>query len=491
LIELVAPSSLYGDTRNPRETDPDRLELIRLSLQKFGFLLPLYATSERMLLSGHQRSTAADDLGWLVPVVIGQKNGCDTAGANLTFNRATNDFALTDIDHSRISAADLLKQLASLPDTENRYPCLITERRSVPELLALNFEKFERYAANAARQLASYGFQMPIIVSAEGEVINGIGRLQDASARQEAEIECVVLDSSIDPDLVAFALNRLSMDFQFSEPFRDILRSNAYRRSRQRRTSLGSGFLFALGAGRCKDFSPGREAARMRSLYGSRVLDFGAGHGDEAKILRKIGLKVTTFEPYKSNGQKPCVKAGRRTARRFLKTVAEGQTYSSIFLASVLNSVPFPGDRDHIVTICAALASPETVLYAAARSCKDPNWRECSVGIGLGTTAARSARFILKDEPGTAVSELNDAPKIQKFFQPSEFERLFKQRFGSVEIGVHINNVTAICSKPLQIDRKALVDALSFEFDLPYPGGRMGLVCEAIQAFEKRLEVQL
>lgn len=58
-------------TYNPRQADEARLALVELSLRKLGFVLPLYATAEGELLSGHQRHHVADErLKWdAVPVV--------------------------------------------------------------------------------------------------------------------------------------------------------------------------------------------------------------------------------------------------------------------------------------------------------------------------------------------------------------------------------------------------------------------------------------
>lgn len=493
MIELFEPHEFRHDPINPRQRDSERFDLVMLSLRKFGFLLPLYARNDRLLLSGHQRSEAAARLGWNIPVHVLTKVVRDTAGLNLTFNRATNDFALTDIQHSEMAGETLRDLLEALPDTDDPFPCLRAQAMEVGRLLAANVDQFNRYACNAARQLGEHGVKMPIIMDEDGNVLNGIGRLQYASERGEAVIPAVVV-SRDKGQAIRCAMNRLSMDFRLNDGFKDVLRTNAFRRARQRRKSLGSGYLFALsetGKERCKDFSINANAERLKAAYGSRILDFGCGHGDEARMLRKIGMGVTTFEPFRSTGGAPSRRRARYSASAFLRAVQDGLQFSSILLSSVLNSVPFDADRRHILTICAALCGPETTLFAAARSRHDPNWVETSQGIGLGKTAARSARFVLLDEPGLSVSELNANPKVQKYFQPSEFHELFGAFFEDVSIGLHINNVTATCRRPRALDPDQLRQALQFEFDLPYPEGRMGFAEKAISAFSHRLGVSL
>ena len=56
-------SALRPALYNPREADAERLELVRLSLRKLGFLLPLVATTDGEILSGHQRHAVAVDMG--------------------------------------------------------------------------------------------------------------------------------------------------------------------------------------------------------------------------------------------------------------------------------------------------------------------------------------------------------------------------------------------------------------------------------------------
>jgi hypothetical protein len=81
---------------------------------------------------------------------------------------------------------------------------------------------------------------------------------------------------------------------------------------------------------------------------------------------------------------------------------------------------------------------------------------------------------------------------VQKYHSQKEFYGLFKEFFAKVQVNESNSNVQAVCSKPLAINPKRLKAAIAFEFDLPYPdGSRMGLVEEAISAFEQRLGMKL
>jgi ParB-like chromosome segregation protein Spo0J len=98
LPTLTDPSQIRASTYNPRTTDPARLKLIELSLQKLGFIIPIYATRSGEVISGHQRLLVAE--GWglgTVPVVrVPDLPEQTRRGINIAFNRATNDMAARD-----------------------------------------------------------------------------------------------------------------------------------------------------------------------------------------------------------------------------------------------------------------------------------------------------------------------------------------------------------------------------------------------------------
>lgn len=87
-IELVPLDKLKPAAYNPREADPDRLNLLETSLRKLGFVLPLYALRDGHLMSGHQRLTVAERMGCkVVPVVYVDTSPDKLQGVNILFNR--------------------------------------------------------------------------------------------------------------------------------------------------------------------------------------------------------------------------------------------------------------------------------------------------------------------------------------------------------------------------------------------------------------------
>ena len=120
MIKLVPIESIHASDYNPRKNDEKRLHLAELSLRKLGFLLPIYATEDGEILSGHQRTLVAKRIGFeKVPVVYVENRDLKARkGVNLMFNRATNDLAKQDtceIIKARLYNMDIDSMIDSFP----------------------------------------------------------------------------------------------------------------------------------------------------------------------------------------------------------------------------------------------------------------------------------------------------------------------------------------------------------------------------------------
>lgn len=500
-IELVPASALRPALYNPREADEERLALVRLSLQKLGFLLPLVATPDGEILSGHQRHAVAVAMGAKrLPVMRVDVKESARRGVNLLFNRATNDITIeaTEQDLRTAIRAANVEALASLlpdiqPDSPDFWPCMSATERPVLPLARQNIKGFVRHAANVGRMLARLHIHLPIVATPDGTVINGMGRLE-AAARKGRKIISVVEIEKKKADFARAMLNLLSMDFRFTGDNTDFLRYCSFRRAWLRRTHLGRAFILPVYSHkRLADVKlDDRFMGKWRQACGDSVLDFGSGQGDEARMLRAKGVRVAEFEPYPAENGIVNRKKGRASALRFLADVRAGVKFSAIFVSSVLNSVPFPEDREYILRIVAALCGPETVVCLAARSTKGSAWCWHVNGEALSNRASRGCQFKLAMEPGVHIGDIANAPKIQKFYAPEEWKELLERFFGEVRSGHSDGMMTAVCRKALNFRPQDLARSLRFEFNLPYPDGkRLGLAPQALAAFSHRLGVSL
>lgn len=504
-MKLINVNEVAPSTYNPRVADPERLDLIELSLRKLGFLLPLYATPDGEIISGHQRHHVACRMGATqVPLAITRPMDlAERKGVNVVFNRATNDLGQSDTVekiNDQLKAADVRKLAEAIPDKEvdspEFFPCLNAKPHAIALFLKANQGRWKNYALNLAKTLKRRGIVMPIVATRDYKVVNGIGRLQQFAETGKEQIP-VVFVTDEEGALAEAMLNYLSMDFDIHRRYEDLLRHNSFRRLHQVRKNLGRGFIFAVaGDATAKSFDVTKEDCRQRwiSKHGRCVLDFGAGHLHETHILRSIGVTVTPFEPYRvTHGKDIDKEASIALTKEFLEAIGtEKLRYTSIFISSVLNSVPFKEDRQHIVCICAALADENTRLYAVASASNHINIKQLNGYHSLNERQSSGVLFQLDYEDGVTLGDIATSPKVQKYHSQREFYELFKEFFDIVKVDECNQNVQAACAKPKKINAKRLKAALEFEFDLPYPDGtRMGLVSQAKQAFSNRLGIKL
>ena len=198
---------------------------------------------------------------------------------------------------------------------------------------------------------------------------------------------------------------------------------------------------------------------------------------------------MTPFEPYHVDDKEQIDKAKSMSlAKEFLSDVSSGVEWDSIFVSSVLNSVPFLQDRKHVVKIISACCTQKTTVYAVASSEKQEAFATMKKQY---VSRLMLTKMLAGYEENVTLGDIQDKPKAQKYHTPRMFYDLFKTAFGTVSVDYDAGvNVKAIAKDPLPID--GLRSAIEFEFNLPYPDGtRMGLVDEAVAAFEKRLKVKL
>lgn len=506
-IEEIRPSAY-----NPRKADKERLELVALSLRKFGWLLPIYADPDGEILSGHQRHHVATTMlgATKVPVVTTKKlPERRRMAVNVLYNRSTNDLqkheSSQDLREQLLSSQDIIKRVQSLPDLpidgDEWYPVARAVQRSVAELMAANESWRDPHGLKMANGLAANGLPpMPIVVTPSGKVVNGLARLTLAARDGEETIECVSIPED-QADLARLLLNRLSMDFNLEERYADLLRWNSFRRAHNKQewlvnvhTSdlLRGGKSKVAMAARAFDHNKPAHVERWKKHYGMTVLDFGAGMLDQVKLLNNLGVDAVGFEPFYIGeaGGDVNPEAARALTETFLQRVADGTKFDSIFLSAVMNSVPFIQDRRHIVTLIAALATDETRVHAGSVSANHERFFRASGPSVVCGIDRSSGGFALDYEPRIVIGELSGKPKVQKFHTLAEWRELWAERFEWVEPYDSSGYVSCVAKRPKKISAADLKAAIEFEFDLPYPDGtRMGMAKAAKEAFAARKKI--
>lgn len=510
-IELWPIDSLKGAEYNPRKMVPERLQQVMISLAKLGFVLPIYITPEGLILSGHQRTTAARMYGYTqLPVVVMNLAEGQQKGMNVTFNKGTNDLDTYETDAKNVFAEYLEQSgalLTSLPDIppDTYYPCMAQHTMPLGELLSMVGGGVSENLRAAGRTLVGTGCHMPIVISGD-RVLNGKGRVFGYFSGNYDEVPVV----RVEPDRADYAflaLNFLAMDFDIQAHFKEELRFNAFRRRGVQAQIVGlsrtypyfvygrvisnTAQKYALLEGKTNPdlelLPTANEESRkaFAKRYGRIIFDMGAGLLHDSKLMAEAGFDMVPFEPYfcPDGESEPSSDASRELIGKYLDRLEEladlGRGPDSIISSFVLNSIPHHRDRMAYLTILAAMARYDTGVFIGTQNVKSLSRLDAHLRLN-------------SDEPNITLGNDTRFFKAQKFYYKEELERMLKVFFATVEIKDVQSNVYAECHHPRRPSASLLREALELEFNLPYKDGTtMGLAERAKQVFGKYLGITI
>lgn len=506
-IRLMPIDHVKGAEYNPRVRVLDRFEKLINSLKHLGFVLPLYVNADGMLLSGHQRTAAAKELGYkFVPVVDVSISPQDEKGLNVFFNRATNDFEGLETSKEVFDGFSAMEQSIDFdnlqviePDTI--YPCMNSKLMSV-EALFNTIEPPSDSSVNSTSTLFTKGIYMPVVVSESGKILNGVPRVYAYQVAGVKECECVVVPDNM-AEYAKWVLNGISMDFNIQEAFQDELRYNAYRRIAVQAQMIGFSRTYSyfamgrtVGATRgaaLKDIDVPSDLSLMPHLddevkkkyqaaYENTFIDFGCGTGHDAELLTKGGWDVLDFEPYRYNDEKKiCSETSRAKNKEFLDrldVVLKSDKPRSILSSYVLNSIPHHKDRMAYLTILAAMATPRTKVYIGTQH--------------VSKRVSMRDKITANMEPNMTIGDTVSSFKVQKYFHNDELEKMLKIFWVKVKVIEKDNTIYALCEYPKRPNAQLLKEALELEFNLPYADGTtMGLHEQAKDIFGRYHKLEL
>ena len=343
------------------------------------------------------------------------------------------------------------------------------------------------------------GSSMPIVIGQDMNVVNGIGRLQVAAEAKRKFVQCVQVTKAQE-EFSSAMLNLLSMDFSMESSYADVLRYNSFMRERNTRETdtdgncaFGDGFfkgLFPNNNGRDFFKLEGEALEAWKNKYGDKIVDFGAGKLNNTRTLRNAGVFVSAFEPYfVTTGDTIHKEKSIEIANKFLDEVESGVEYTSVFISSVFNSVPFMEDRIKIAQIAAALCSPGGRVVCW---CQSNESQQFVITKKHSVTNNARLTFDLDYEPNTVLGDISKHPKVQKGHTADELKDIFSRSFKSIDRIDMISKFWYLEATKPTVNPERLAEALDFEFNLPYPDGTtLGLADRARKVFGKRLGITL
>lgn len=108
--KLSPISSLKPAKDNPRKISPKAVEITAKSIKRFGWQQPIIVDADNVIIAGHTRTQAAQQLGLTqVPVIVAEHLTPEEAHAYRIADNRTSDFTTWDFP-------ELVKQLDELSD---------------------------------------------------------------------------------------------------------------------------------------------------------------------------------------------------------------------------------------------------------------------------------------------------------------------------------------------------------------------------------------
>lgn len=105
-IVWLPASELIANEYNPNVVQPSELELLKLSIEKNGWIQPILITQEKVIIDGFHRSTLGRYYDWEVPCAMLEISEPERMLLTIRINRAKGT-------HIAFKMADIIKKLVN------------------------------------------------------------------------------------------------------------------------------------------------------------------------------------------------------------------------------------------------------------------------------------------------------------------------------------------------------------------------------------------
>lgn len=454
MIEMVSVDSIKPAAYNPRRIDEDDFRKLCDSVSTLGIIVPIIVNRKNnVIVAGHQRTKAAKAVGITeVPVLYADNVSLSD---EVVFNQLHNG---TDYDQgftARIDPQDA-EGFIELPVEQNHAKC---ERKGIVN--------------EVAKLLMRYGNVLSCVATKSGEVFK-------APAYAEA---CRVLNMPAHVYVVSEQLeNRAKAAFAKSY--------GVFSYDHLEKTTWVQGMAQKYRR-LTKEKADGTLSSRTQKsrLYerlvipaitkDMRVLDFGAGKGQYAAHLNKLGYRIRTLEFYHNNGKAVDVGRGKRDIEGVMADIRKNGLYDAVVLDSVLNSVDSPDAERAVMGACSALLKTGGLFFISGR-----NREKVEQLIKLKTSRQRETRLYFLDDDGFTASFRNGCFYYQKFHTDEQIRNLISEHGFSLKDFNKDGNAWR-CTLVKEEEDESADFGIRFEFSLPHPRGRYEYADLMAQAVEE------
>lgn len=442
MIDWVSPDSIAPASYNPREISDDDFDSLCCSLRRLGVVMPIIVNRRnRVIIAGHQRQKAARAIGLAEVPVMWADNV--SLSDEVLFNQIHNG---TDFDKGLSARIDAQEGegFVAVPPEQNHARC---ERRVVVQEVCKLIER--------------YGNVLSCISTHAGEVFK-------APAYAEA---CRVLN------IPANVYVMPDVDVEFAkQAFGGSYGVFSYEHIEKRTWVQGLAQLSRRVDKGKADGTESKRTAKSR-LYerlvipnlrkDERALDFGAGKGQYAAMLRRRGYDIDSLEFYHNNRKGINVSAAKRDIERLLARLNDG-LMDAVICDSVLNSVDSQEAERSVVGTCSALLRMGGTLYVSGRPASTVERK-----LRHTRQASNKREMYFLDANGLSATFRKGNFYYQKFHTDEQVSELMAEHGFRIESYDNDGSGWRLIATKVAQSPHAESGVL-FEFDLPYPGGSYG-----------------
>ncbi|MFI9157543.1 methyltransferase domain-containing protein [Kitasatospora aureofaciens] len=201
-----------------------------------------------------------------------------------------------------------------------------------------------------------------------------------------------------------------------------------------------------------------------------RVVDFGAGHGDYAKMLRGKGFAVLDYEPYRTAPGKYAVdvRAVVGQIRALHRDVRDHGLADVVVLDSVINATTSLDYQHWVLATVNALCAKDGVVCLGTRGLR----KELQMENANRATTGGAVNMSFLDSDNVEMNFVQGKWQKLRFHTPETLEPLLRAYFDDVQIrDAADSNIKAVCRNPKALDEADYRKAFDEEFNMPYPNG--------------------
>lgn len=445
-------SKLVPADYNPRRITPEAFVELQKSIRHFGVVKPVILNKDGTIVAGHQRIKAMKAVGLT-----------ETPAMILPIKVPRNEEIRFNLMHNSIETCDVVSRVnadISFGYTFVSWHDIVADRTA---------DSSGAVIAETSKLVAKYGSWGSVIAAEDGRIVANADYAAAAHNLHEDVLVYKMKDSEIPAMLDAFSVNYGSYFYQsLNIPGYHQMQAQLNRLRGERdeegnllphSTDVRSHIYEQLVIPLLEQEAPARP----------RMVDFGAGRCDYAKMLQAEGFPIIAYEPHlRIEGREAVdVRGIVASLRRLGRDVEANGLYPVVILDSVLNSVTTLEFEDAVLTTVNALCAIDGRCFT---NCRSLERTRALAKAGTSGTGRRLIEFL--DGDNFSATYHNDMWTIQHFHGKDEFAELCSHYFGSVRHTGSDNYHRFELRDPLPLGESAYFNALDAELNMVLPGGK-------------------